>query len=130
VADVNKILELVEQGVLTPDEADAILATLAGDRLSASATGLPMPPEPAAAPQPPSEPAPGARHIRIQISEHGRQVVNLRVPINIASFAADFVPGLPDAEAERIRQAIRSGVRGPLVDIGTDDGERVVIVSE
>ncbi len=129
MVDVAKILELVEQGVLSPDEADAVLGALGGER-SSDAASVPPAPDSPAAPEPPDAPSAGARHIRIQISERGRQVVNLRVPLNIASFAADFVPGLPDAHAERIRQAIRSGARGPLVDIGTDDGERVLIVSE
>ena len=57
-------------------------------------------------------------------------MVNLRVPINIASLAAGLVPGLPDAEAERIRASIRAGLRGPIVDVGSDDGERVLIISE
>jgi hypothetical protein len=76
--------------------------------------------------------APGGapRHLRIEITDNGRRVVNLRVPINIASLAAGLVPGLPEAEAERIRASIRSGMRGPIVDVGTDDGERVLIISE
>ena len=125
MADVAKILELVERGVLSPEEADQILAAL--DREERPTTGVP--PTRGEAPPAP-EGAGGARHLRIQISDHGRQVVNLRVPINIASLAAGLVPGLPEAEAERIRASIRSGMRGPIVDVGTDDGERVLIISE
>lgn len=129
MADVAKILALVEQGVLSPEEADQILAALGGDQpaTAGSGRGGSRPAEPGAAGH--SAPT-GARHLRIQITDRDRQVVNLRVPLNIAGFAADFVPGLPDGEAERIRQAIRNGVRGPLVDIGSEDGERVLIVSE
>jgi hypothetical protein len=123
VADLAKILGLVESGALTPEEADRILAALSADTPA----------------RPPVTPAPtvdagqaggGARHLRIQVSDHGRAVVNLRIPINLAGFAADLVPGLSEPEAERIRQAIRSGVRGPLIDVGDEDGERVLIVSE
>lgn len=117
MADVAKILALVEAGALSAEEAEQILAALdgAGPRSS--------PAEPAAPPD-------GARHLRVEITDHGRRVVNLRVPLNVASLVADVVPGLPEREAERIRQAIRNGLRGPLVDIGTEDGERVLIVSE
>ena len=127
MADMAKILQLVEQGVLSPEEADHILAALAGDEPARAGRRGTAPSTSEAVPAP--EPG-NARHLRVQITDHGRQVVNLRVPINIAGFAADLVPGLPDAEADRIRQAIRSGLRGPIVDIGSDDGERVLIVSE
>ena len=69
-------------------------------------------------------------HLRVEITEGGRRVVNLRVPLNMASLAAGFVPGLPDDTAERVRSAIRAGERGPIVDITTDDGDRVLIVNE
>lgn len=57
-------------------------------------------------------------------------MVNLRVPMNIASLASAFVPGLSDEHGERIRAAIAAGARGPILDIGTEDGDRVLIISE
>ncbi|CAN5667212.1 hypothetical protein BH23CHL7_BH23CHL7_12950 [soil metagenome] len=121
--DVTKILRLVEEGALTPDEADQILAAL-----DSEPAGQPLSAQPAG---PQSGTAGGpARHLRIEITDNGRKVVNLRVPINIASFAAGIVPGLSDTDAERIRQSVHAGVRGALVDITSDDGSRVLIVSE
>jgi len=117
--DVAKILRLVEEGALTAEEADQILATLG------AAAEQPEP-----EPQTTSERSDPARHLRVEITEGGRRVVNLRVPVNVASFAAGFVHGLPDDAAERIRTAIRAGLRGPIVDIATDDGDRVLIVNE
>jgi hypothetical protein len=118
MADVDKILRLVSEGVLTPEEADEILGALDV--------------EPAA--QEPAKEAPasagGARQLRIEVTEGGRRVVNLRVPINIAGWASAFLPGLSDDETQRIRSAIDSGVRGPILDIGGDDGSRVLITSE
>ena len=113
--DVAKILRLVEDGTLTAEEADQILAGNAAD--------------PEAGPAAEADPD-KARHLRVEITERGRRVVNLRVPVNVASFAAGFVPGLPDEAAERIRTSIRAGLRGPIVDIATDDGDRVLIVNE
>jgi hypothetical protein len=121
VADLDKILRLVAEGVLTPEEADEIIAALAEDRQT-----------PAAPPPPPSPDAQrrGGRHLRIEVSEGGRKVVNLRVPLNIAGLATAFVPGLSDEDSEHIREAIASGIRGPILDIGSEDGDRVLIVTE
>ena len=56
-------------------------------------------------------------------------MVNLRLPMNIAGWASTFLPGLTDEQTNRIRGAMASGERGPLLDIN-DDGSRVLIVSE
>lgn len=112
--DVEKILKLVAEGALTPEEADEILAAL----------------DPAPAQEPAPAAATGApRHLRIEVTEKGRRVVNLRVPMNIAGWTSAFLPGLSDQDSERIRGAIASGMRGSLLDIGDDD-DRVVITSE
>jgi hypothetical protein len=117
VADIEKILRLVAEGVLTPEEADEILSAAAADD-----DARPSTPSPAA--------VGAARHLRIEVSDGGRHVVNLRVPMNIAGWATGFLPGLSDDYADRIRGAISSGERGPILDINGDDGSRVLIVSE
>ena len=120
MADVDKILRLVSEGVLSPEEADEILS---------ATTPRDDEPEPVETPQPPrSEGEP--RHLRIEVSEGGRRMVNLRVPMNIAGWASAFLPGLSDDHSNRIRGAIASGERGPILDINGDDGSRVLIVSE
>jgi hypothetical protein len=134
VADVEKILNMVADGALTAEEADEILAAMsAGD----SASAAPQPPAPPAAPAPPEQPvAPGSfqrgggRHLRIEVSEAGKQVVNLRVPLNIAGWASSFLPGLSDEATDRIRGAASSGERGSILDVSGEDGSRVLIVSE
>ena len=120
MADVDKILRLVAEGALSAEEADEILSAL-GNR--------PRPADPPPPAEPPPSPA-AARRLRIEVTEGGRRVVNLQVPINIAGLAGAFVPGLSDEDGQRIRDAIASGLRGPIVDIGTQDGDRVLIVSE
>jgi hypothetical protein len=122
VADVDKILKLVADGALTAEEADEILSAISA-REAAGATPTPTPPMPATAPT-------GSRHLRIEVSEGGKRVVNLRVPLNIAGWASSFLPGLPDEATDRIRGAASSGERGPILDVSGDDGSRVLIVSE
>ena len=126
--DVDKILKMVEQGALTADEAEQILATLSTDRAEAAdkSAGSSSANRASAKDNDADQP----HHLRVEITEGGRRVVNLRVPLNMASLAAGFVPGLPDDTAERVRSAIRAGERGPIVDITTDDGDRVQIVND
>jgi hypothetical protein len=126
VADVEKILQLVAQGVLTAEEADEILSATAAAEAVDSQSDTPV----ALAESAPGEGATGARHLRIEVSEGGRRVVNLRVPLNVAGWASGFLPGLSDEYADRIRSAIASRERGPILDINSDDGSRVLIVSE
>jgi hypothetical protein len=71
----------------------------------------------------------GGRQLRIRVTEHGRQVVNLRIPIGFVDAALKFVPGLGGDQAERIRDAVRAGAVGPILDID-DDGDGVLISVE
>lgn len=117
--DVEKILRMVAEGAISAEEAEQILAMLdeqerAGARPADRTRAADGP----------------ARHLRIEVTEGGRRMLNLRVPMNVAGMVAGLVPGLPQEEAERIRTSIRSGRRGPIVDVGDQDGDRVLIVSE
>jgi hypothetical protein len=65
------------------------------------------------------------------VTERGKKVVNLRVPMNVVGWAGSLLPGLSDEQTDRIRGALASGQFGPIVDItDDDDGSRVLIVSE
>ena len=48
-----------------------------------------------------------ARAIRIVVSDDGRAVVNLRVPLALGRAALDNIPGLTEAMTERIRRRSR-----------------------
>jgi hypothetical protein len=72
----------------------------------------------------------GGRHLRIQVKERGRQRVNLRVPIGFVDTAIGVVPGIGGDQAERIRQAVRSGEVGPIIDVEDPDGDGVLISVE
>lgn len=124
MADVAKILALVAEGRLTAEEADEILRALDGTQASEEPAE-----EPAATEKRPAE-GRDPRHLRIEVTENGRRVVNLRVPLNIAGWASNFLPGLSDEDTNRIRGAIASGARGTLVDISDENGDGVLIISE
>jgi hypothetical protein len=67
------------------------------------------------------------RQLRIRVTEHGRQVVNLRIPIGFVDAALQFVPGLGGDQSQQIRDAVHAGATGPILDIEEPDGSGVLI---
>jgi hypothetical protein len=72
----------------------------------------------------------GGRQLRIQVKERGRQRVNLRIPIGFVDAAIGFVPGFAGDQADRIRDAVKSGEVGPIIDVEDPDGDGVLISVE
>lgn len=72
---------------------------------------------------------PRGRQLRIRVTERGRQVVNLRIPIGFVETALQFVPGLGGDQAQRIRDAVQSGAVGPILDVEDPDGSGGVLIS-
>ena len=122
---LESVLRLVEEGRLSADEARPILDAL-DDRASDRRSRTDRAPADASA----RPPAGGSgRALRVEVTEAGRKVVNLRVPLALGQAALQRVPGLSVVAAERIREAIESGLTGPVVvvDEPTGDGVRIVL---
>ena len=118
---VERVLRLVSEGRLTADEAGPILDSLeAAQAGSSRAAGT--------ASDPPAGDTP-ARALRVEITDRGRTVVNLRVPLSLGRAAINRVPGISEMMSERIREAIAAGIKGPIIDID-DEGDRVKISIE
>lgn len=124
---LDEVLRLVADGHLTAAEAAPILDALGaigGD-------------EPAVRPEPPAttaagDPAPRsgpATSIRIEVTEDGRKVINLRVPVSLGRMALDRIPGLSGTNADMVRQALSDGRSGTLLVID-DEGSGVRIALE
>jgi hypothetical protein len=120
---IESVLRLVAAGRLTAEEAGPIL-----DALDAGAAGSARPAAPETPPAAGSSDGPPTA-LRIEVRDDGRQVVNLRLPLALGRFALDRVPGLTGPHADRIREALQHGVRGPIVVVD-DDGDSVRIVLE
>jgi SHOCT-like domain len=122
---LDQVLRLVAEGRLSAEEAGPILDAL--DRSGFAADGGAEPPgipdDPAADP---TDRGP-ARAIRIQVRDAGRTVVNLRIPLSLGRVALTQVPGISEATSDRIREAIKAGIRGPIVEV--DDGADGVRIS-
>ncbi len=118
---LDGVLALVADGGLTEEEAAPLLDALERDQ-----AGPPAPPA--------HEPAPAgdgpASAVRIEVTEAGRKVVNLRIPLALSRTAIHHVPGLSEATSERIREAIAAGMRGPIFDVEDADGDGVRVVIE
>ena len=70
------------------------------------------------------------RAIRVEVTEGGRRIVNLRVPLALGKAAIDRIPGLSASMGERILEAIDSGMRGPVLVVDDDPDSSVRIVVE
>ena len=121
---IEQILRLVSTGHLTPAEAAPILDALG--------MGNPDDDAPAAdsGQDDSAESDRRASSIRVEVTDGGRKVVNLRIPISLGRLALDRIPGLSDSNADMVRQAIVSGRTGTLLFIDDDDGDGVRIALE
>jgi hypothetical protein len=151
---LDDVLRLVAEGRLTADEAAPILAALdaaaaaqasaataaeggrtAGDagrgRAGTPPGGFGFSPPPGFG-EDAGDPAPAAgapTSLRIEIRDGGRSVVNLRLPIAVGRFALDRVPGLSGEQADRVRDALRQGMRGPVLVVDDHDGGGGVLIT-
>jgi hypothetical protein len=133
---LDEVLRLVAEGRLSADEAAPILAALdeaSGALASAGRARLVAGAVDESSGDPgdlvEGEVLTGApRSLRIEVRDNGRNVVNLRLPIAVGRFALDRVPGLSGDQVTRVREAMNSGFRGPVlvVDDG-DSGVRIVL---
>jgi hypothetical protein len=119
--ELQTVLRLVAEGKLSPEEAAPIIEALTTRAGS-----------PAAASRPADQGAGErrGRKVRIQVTERGRRVVDLRVPLAFAAMAAASVPGIPDHYAALIEQAVQSDTTGTIVDAEDEDGDGVLISLE
>jgi hypothetical protein len=144
--ELDTILRLVAEGKLTPDEAAPIIEALAmadrtrhaaafakdrtSDRIDDALARAGDRLDDAFARAGDRLEAPsGGRRLRIRVTERGRQVVNLRIPIGFVDAALRFVPGLGGDQADRIRDAVNAGAIGPILDVEDPDGEGGVLIS-
>jgi hypothetical protein len=134
---LDDVLRLVAEGRLSPAEAAPIVDALAAARGAAdrargasragdTARGALGARYRAARDGRPTAPPGPPRRLRVQVRDGGRTVVDLQLPGVLAELAG-AVPGIPAAYADRVREAIRTGLRGPIVDVIDDDGSGVTI---
>jgi hypothetical protein len=113
------ILRMIEEGKITPEEGARLLAAI-GERGESNA-----------APPPPPAPAlPNGRylHVRVTNMHTGKQKVTVNVPLSIVDMGLRFIPQNDKFDPQTIREAIRTGLTGPIVDvIDEEKGDRVEV---
>jgi hypothetical protein len=120
---LEHVLRLVAEGRISAEQAAPIL-----DALGAEGGGS----DDAAPSEPRSTDTPAgygpAKAIRIEVSDKGRKVVNLRIPIPLGRLALDRIPGLAGNHGDLVRQALADGRVGPVLELDDDgDGVRIAI---
>jgi hypothetical protein len=129
---LERVLNLVAEGRLTAEEAAPILEAL--DRKTppgspAAADGGPTIETGTDAGKSPGD-GRAPRFARIEVSENGRRVVDLRIPISLGRFALSRVPGLSKEQIAEVEDAVTHGAHGPILDVQDTDGDGVRIVLE
>lgn len=144
--ELETVLRLVADGTLTPAQAAPIIEALTRAETSKPAEGrigermsrrLGRAHRRAARAHDRFEEARGraedvgrGHQLRIRVTEHGRQVVNLRIPVGFVDAALNFLPGIGGDQSDRIREAVRAGATGPIIDVEDPDGDGVLITIE
>ena len=126
---LERVLELVASGRLTADEAAPILEALEARGATQQGFATAEDAGASAGASPGADPG-TARFARVEVKEHGRRVVDLRVPISLGRFALSRIPGLSREQITEVEQAVVSGARGPIFDVEDADGDGVRIVLE
>lgn len=123
-----RILELLQAGKITVEEAEQLLDALgpAGEQAAPSGEAAPAPPQA------------GSRRLCIRITDlrSGKQKVNVRLPAGAWSLLSKLTRTslgrrLSGQALYEIQRAARSGSTGHIVDLSNDErGERVEIFFE
>lgn len=131
--ELATVLRLVSDGKLSPEEAAPIIEALSRARDARSAASPGRDPWRASDSSQAPDRGPSrrdTRQVRIRVTEQGRQVVNLRIPMAFAERALRVVPGISAEQSDQIRAAIAGGLTGPILDVEDEDGDGVVISME
>jgi hypothetical protein len=117
-----KILKMLEEGKITPDEASTLLRALDGGRRTTSG-----------GPTSSGE----SRFLRVQVTDldSGKAKVNVTIPIGLVSvglrMAERFAPEFEGFDMEELEELITSGAIGRMVEVvDEEDHERVEVYVE
>jgi len=122
---LERVLRLVAEGRLTADEAGPILDAL-DDRAGSERGAAGGPGSPSQGEVNTDADRDPAKTLRVEVTDGGRAVINLRIPLSLGRAALNQVPGISDATSDRIREAIEAGIKGSIVDVADgDDGVRI-----
>jgi DUF4097 and DUF4098 domain-containing protein YvlB len=108
-----KILKMVEEGKITPEEGTKLLAALRESRKEPSSTGSPA-----------RSLNKGWLRVRVTDTATGRTKVNVNLPLGLIDAGMNIATQFaPDVNFGQIADAVRSGeMQGKIVDVYDEDG--------
>ena len=119
-----KILKMVEDGKISPEDGAKLLAALTDGRRGAAAAGS-------------SRTAGAGRWLRIRVTDiaTGRSKASVQIPLGLIDagmkIGAHFAPEVEGVDMSNVMDAVRSGMTGKIIDVTDDeDGEHVEIYVE
>ncbi len=117
-----KILKMIEEGKITPEEGARLLSALSDGRQSSPFAGR----------------GPGGgRWLRIRVTDiaTGRSKASVQIPLGLMDaglkIGAHFAPEVEGVDMSNVMDAVRSGMTGKIIDVtDEEDGEHVEIYVE
>lgn len=116
-----KILKMIEEGKLSPEEGSQLLSALSRK----AATGIP------------NLGSSGAKWLRVRVTDlsTGRSKATVQIPLTLLDagmkIGAHFAPEIDGVNMDQLMAALRSGMTGKIIDaMDDDDGEHVEIFVE
>jgi hypothetical protein len=131
----KKILEMLQEGKLTPEAAAQLLGALGDEAEQPSGPKQPHHPSEPSSSDVPTVGKPRWLRVRVTDTDTGRPRVNVRVPMALVDMGlklgARFAPEVDGIDIKALLEAAQTESVGPFVDVyDEEDGERVEIFLE
>jgi hypothetical protein len=114
-----KILQMLEEGKISPDEATTLLRVLDGGQRTAAGT---------------LSPSGENRYLRVQVTDldTGKAKVNVTIPIGLVGaglrIAERFAPEFEGFDMEELEELLASGAIGKMVEVRDEEDNELVEV--
>lgn len=136
-AETKKVLEMLVEGKITPEDAEKLLGKLSGSSSERELEGTSS----TSSSTPSSSVSPKPRHLRIVVDKPGQEQVNVRVPLNFARKGSRLLAVLPDRVREKLAEqginlvglddkAWAETIENMNIDIEQGNGKKVKIFCE
>jgi hypothetical protein len=120
VEERMKILKMIEEGKVSPEEGAKLLSALANANRPTGTYS-----------------ASGAKWLRVRVTDSasGRSKATVQIPISLMEagmkIGAHFAPEIDGVKMDQVMEALRLGTTGKIIDVVDDeDGEHVEIFVE